>query len=173
MVASRAANSHTFKVTTPSDREIQMTRVFDAPRDLVFETLTRPEHVRRWWGILDERYSCPVCEIDLRPGGAWRFVGRGPHGDVAFYGVYREIRPPERIVYTEFFEAYPDTESLVTNVLTEEVTEQGTKTRLTLTCSYPSLEVRDMVLKSGMEHGAAIGYDLVEQIAAELGTMSL
>jgi uncharacterized protein YndB with AHSA1/START domain len=164
MVVNRAANSHTFKVSTPSDREIQMTRLFDAPRELVFETLTRPEHVRRWWGILDENHSCPVCEIDLRPGGAWRFVGRGPQGEVAFYGVYREIQPPERIVYTEIFEAYPDTESLVTNVLTDE----NGKTRLTVIASYPSLEVRDMVLKSGMEHGAAIGYDLIEKVAGEL-----
>jgi len=164
MVASRAANSQTFKVTTPSDRDIQITRLFDAPRELVFETLTQPEHVRRWWGILDEDYSCPVCEIDLRPGGAWRFVGRGPHGDVTFYGVYREIKKPERVVYTEIFAPYPDVESVVTSVLTDE----NGKTRLTVVSSYPSLEVRDMVLKSGMERGAAISYDLVEKVATEL-----
>jgi uncharacterized protein YndB with AHSA1/START domain len=104
---SRAANSETFKLTTPSDREITITRLFDAPRKPVFDAMTIPEHVRRWWGILDDRYSVTVCEIDLRVGGAWRFVGRGPEGQVpAFYGVYREIAPPERLVYTEIFEPF-------------------------------------------------------------------
>ena len=106
MPVSSAANSRTFKVTTPSDTDIVMTRVFDAPRHLVFEALTKPEHVRRWWGILDDKHSVPVCEIDLRVGGAWRFVGRGPDGDIpAFYGEYREITPPERLVNTEILRA--------------------------------------------------------------------
>ncbi len=76
MVASRAANSDSFKVTSPSDHEIRMTRLFDAPRHLVFEAMTKPEHVTQWWGRLGEGYSVPVCEIDLRPGGAWRMVNR-------------------------------------------------------------------------------------------------
>ena len=165
MPVSSAANSRTFKVTTPSDTDIVMTRVFDAPRHLVFEALTRPEHVRRWWGILDDKHSVPVCEIDLRLGGAWRFVGRGGDGDIpAFYGEYREITPPERLVNTEFFEPFPDAGSLVTTVLTEE----GGKTRVTVTASYPSKEVRDMVLQTGMEHGAAISYDRLEEVAAGL-----
>ena len=70
MAVSSVANSDTFKTTTPSDREITLTRLFDAPRPLVFDAMTRPEHVRRWWGCLDERYSVPICEIDLRVGGA-------------------------------------------------------------------------------------------------------
>jgi hypothetical protein len=78
MAVSSVANSDTFKVTTPSDCEITLTRLFDAPRRLVFEAMTRPEHVKRWWGILDDQYSVPVCEIDFRVGGKWRFVGRGP-----------------------------------------------------------------------------------------------
>ncbi len=165
MPVSRAANSDTFKTTTPSDREIVLTRLFDAPRRLVFDAMTKPEHVRRWWGILDERHSVSACEIDLRPGGAWRFVGRGPEGDLpAFYGVYREISPPDRLVYTEIFEPFPDAESLVTSVLTEE----SGKTRLTVTCRYPSREVRDMVLDSGMERGAGISYDRMEDLLAEL-----
>jgi uncharacterized protein YndB with AHSA1/START domain len=153
MVASHAANSDTFQVTKPSDREIRMTRLFNAPRKLVFEAMSKPEHVRRWWGCLDERYSVPVCEIDFRPGGAWRFVGRGPEGEYAFYGVYREI-----------FEPFPDAESVVTSVLTEE----DGKTRLTVTASYPSQEVRDTVVSSGMESGAAISYDRLEDVVAEL-----
>ena len=164
MPVSSVANSHTFKVTTPSDREIVMTRLFDAPRHLVFEAMTRPEHVRKWWGNLDERHSMTVCDIDLRPGGAWRFVGRHPGGEVEFYGVYREIDPPNRLVFTEIFAPYPDVESVITAVFTEE----DGKTRITSTCVYPSLDVRDMVIKSGMERGAAISYDRLEEVASAL-----
>jgi uncharacterized protein YndB with AHSA1/START domain len=164
MAVSSVANSSTFTVTTPSDREIRLTRLFDAPRALVFDAMTRPEHVKQWWGCLNEGYSVSVCEVDLRPGGQWRFVNRTPHGDVAFYGVYREIAPPERLVFTEIFEQYPDTESLVTSVFTEE----NGKTRLTVTALYPSLDVRDAVIKSGMERGAAISYDRLEEVAARL-----
>jgi uncharacterized protein YndB with AHSA1/START domain len=164
MGVSSVANSDTFKTSTPSDREIVLTRLFDAPRSLVFDAMTKPEHVRRWWGILDERYSVTVCEIDLRPGGAWRFVGRGPQGEVAFYGVYREIAPPERLVFTEIYAPFPQVESVVTSLFTEE----GGKTRLTVTARYPSVEVRDMVLKSGMEKGAGISYDRLEDLVREL-----
>jgi uncharacterized protein YndB with AHSA1/START domain len=120
MVVSGAVNSGSFKVTTPSDQEIRMTRLFDAPRILVFDAMTKPEHVRQWWGCLGEGYSVPVCEIDLRPGGAWRFVNRHPKGEAAFHGEYREIAPPSRLVFTEIFEAFPDTVSVVTAELTEE-----------------------------------------------------
>ena len=165
MAVSRAANSDTFKVTTPSDREICFTRLFDAPRHLVFEAMHKPEHIKRWWGILDEGYSVPVCEVDLRPGGAWRFVNRTPKGQlVAFHGVYREVNPPDCVVFTEIFEEYPDSGSVVTAVFTEE----NGKTRLTMTATYPSLEVRDAVLKTGMERGAAISYDRLEEVAMEL-----
>jgi uncharacterized protein YndB with AHSA1/START domain len=164
MAVSHVANSGTFKVTTPSDCEIMMTRLFDAPRQLVFDAMTKPEHVRRWWGILDDRYSVTVCDIDLRPGGAWRWVGRGPEGEFAFRGVYHEIVAPERLVYTEIFEPFPDGDSLVTQLLTEE----AGKTRLTLTARYPSKDVRDMVIKTGMETGAAISYDRLEEVAQEL-----
>jgi uncharacterized protein YndB with AHSA1/START domain len=165
MPASSAANSGTFTVTTPSDREIRMTRVFDAPRALVFEAMTRPEHIRHWWGNLGEGYSVPVCEVDLRVGGKWRFVNRTPKGEeAAFYGEYREIDPPGRVVFTEVFEPYPDTVSVVTSVLTEE---HG-KTRMVATVEYPSREVRDMVRSTGMERGAAISYDRLEEVARSL-----
>jgi uncharacterized protein YndB with AHSA1/START domain len=164
MVGGRVANSDTFKVTTPSDREIRMTRLFDAPRHLVFEAMSKPEHIKQWWGGLGEGYSVPVCEVDLRPGGAWRFVNRHPKGEAVFYGVYREIAPPERIVFTEIYEPFPDTESLVTALLTEE----NGKTRLTVSAVYPSLEVRDMVIKTGMAKGAALSYDQLEEVAARL-----
>jgi uncharacterized protein YndB with AHSA1/START domain len=164
MAVGSVANSDSFKATTPSDREIVLTRLFDAPRRLVFEAMSKPEHVRRWWGILDERYSVTLCEIDLRVGGAWRFVGRGPQGEFAFHGVYREIAAPERVVFTEIFEPFPDVESVVTSVLSED----GGKTRLTVTVLYPSLEVRDSVLKTGMARGAAISYDRLEDLVREL-----
>jgi uncharacterized protein YndB with AHSA1/START domain len=164
MPVRTAANSATFQVTTPSDREIRMTRLFDAPRRLVFEAMSKPEHVRRWWGILNDEHSVTVCEIDLRPGGAWRFVGRGPKGEYAFYGVYREVNAPARVVFTEIYAPFPDGESVVTSVLTEE---RG-KTRLTVTASYPSLEVRDMVIGTGMAKGAAISYDRLEDLVIEL-----
>jgi uncharacterized protein YndB with AHSA1/START domain len=164
MTVSTVPNSQTFDVTTPSDREIRLTRLFSAPRHLVFEAMTRPEHVRNWWGRLGEGYSVPVCEIDLRPGGAWCFVNRHPKGEAAFHGEYREIAPPERVVFTEIFEEFPDAVSVVTAVLSEE---RG-KTRLTATCLYPSKEVRDMVIKSGMSDGAAISYDRLEEVASAL-----
>jgi uncharacterized protein YndB with AHSA1/START domain len=164
MAVSSAANSDTFKVSTPSDREIRLTRLFDAPRHLVFEAMSRPEHIRRWWGQLGDGYSVPVCEVDPRPGGAWRFVNRHPNGEAAFYGVYREITPPDRVVFTEIFAPFPDAESVVTAVFTNE---KG-KTRITVDCLYPSPEVRDMVLKSDMEKGAAASYDRLEEVAKEL-----
>jgi len=165
MPVGSVANSESFRMTTPSDLEIRLTRLFDAPRALVFEAMHTPEHVKQWWGCLAQGYSVPVCEIDLRPGGAWRFVNRLPNGkEVAFHGVYREIARPERVVNTEIFEEYPDVESLVTTLLTEE----SGKTRLTVTARYPSAEVRDIVLKSGMDRGAALSYDHLEEVAAAL-----
>jgi uncharacterized protein YndB with AHSA1/START domain len=164
MPASRAAHSDTFTVTTPSDREIRMTRLFDAPPHLVWEAMSRPEHIREWWGRLGDGYSVPVCEVDLRPGGRWRFVNRHPSGEAAFHGIYRELDPPRRAVYTEIFEAFPDVESVVTTLLADE----GGKTRITVTASYPSAEVRDMVLKTGMERGAALSYDRLEEVVIML-----
>jgi uncharacterized protein YndB with AHSA1/START domain len=138
---------------TPSDREIVITRVFDAPRRLVFETLTDPAHVPHWYG--PRGWTLPVCHIDLRPGGAWRYVLRHPQrGDMGMRGVFREITPPERLVTTESFDDYPG-ESLNTVVLTEE----DGKTTVTVTVLYPSKEVRDAVLSSGMQDGASETYD--------------
>src|SRR4051795_9161811 len=99
-MVGRAVNSDTFHVTTPSDAEIRMTRLFDAPPALVFEAMTRPEHVREWWGRLGDGYSVPVCEIDFRIGGRWRFVNQHPKGVAEFYGESREIDPPHRVVFT-------------------------------------------------------------------------
>jgi uncharacterized protein YndB with AHSA1/START domain len=152
-------------VTTPSDLEIVLTREFDAPRALVFEALTKPEHIKNWWGRLGDGYSVPVCEVDLRVGGKWRYVNQTPTGDkVVFYGVYREIIRPSRLVFTETYDPFPDAASTCVT----ELSEEGGKTRFTLRATYPSKDVRDMVLQSGMEHGAAISYDRLEEVAASL-----
>jgi uncharacterized protein YndB with AHSA1/START domain len=141
-----------------------MTRLFDAPRRLVWEAMTRPEHVKQWWGRLGEGYSVPVCEIDLRVGGAWRFVNRHPRGEAVFYGEYREITPPSRLVFTEIFAQFPDSVSVVT----AEFTDEDGMTRMTATVRYPSPDVRDMVLASGMSHGAGLSYDRLEDLVAAL-----
>ena len=164
MAVGTAANSHSFKATTPSDCEIALTRLFDAPRHLVWEAMSRPEHVRRWWGALDDKDSMSVCEIDFRVGGKWRFVGRGPNGEYGFHGEYREIVSPQRVVFTEIYDPFPNDGSLVTSVLTEE---EG-KTRLTVTARYRTKEVRDFVINTGMEKGAAISYDRLEDLVIEL-----
>jgi uncharacterized protein YndB with AHSA1/START domain len=138
---------------TPSDREIVISRVFDAPRDLVFEAMTSPEHLPHWYG--PRGWSLPLCEIDLRPGGSWHYVMRGPDGsEMGLRGVYREILPPERLVTTESFDDYPG-ESVNTLVLSEE----NGKTTVTATVRYESKEIRDAVRESGMEGGAAETYD--------------
>jgi uncharacterized protein YndB with AHSA1/START domain len=151
-------NSETLQVTTPSEREIVLTRVFDAPRHLVFDALTKPELLKQWFGPRD--WSLAVCEIDLKVGGAWRSVLRGPGGkDMGMRGVYQEIVPPERLVSTESFDDYPG-ESLNTLVLVE----QDGKTTLTITVLYQSQEIRDAVIKSGMEHGAAECYNKLAEL---------
>jgi uncharacterized protein YndB with AHSA1/START domain len=164
MVGSSTANKESYNVTTPSDQEIRLTRLFDAPRELVFEVMTRPEHVKEWWGRLGDGYSVPVCEIDFRVGGAWRFINRHPKGECAFHGEYREIAAPGRVVFTEIFEEFPDT----VTVVTAELTEENGKTRLVATVRYPSQMVRDMVMSTGMSKGAGISYDRLEDLLAQL-----
>jgi uncharacterized protein YndB with AHSA1/START domain len=156
-------DSGTLKLTTRGDREIVMTRVFDAPRSLVFEAFTKPELVRQWL-LGPEGWSMPVCEIDLRVGGKYRYVWRHVKGhEMGMGGVFREIVPPERIVSTEKFDEswYPG-EAVGTVVLTE----QGGKTTLTQTVEYQSREAREAVLKSPMESGVAAGYDRLAELLA-------
>jgi uncharacterized protein YndB with AHSA1/START domain len=149
------------QVTTAGDRQIVMTRVFDAPRTLVFDAFTKPELVRQWL-LGPPGWSMPVCEIDLRVGGKYRYVWRHTNGnEMGMGGVFREIVPPERIVSTEKFDEswYPG-EAVGTVVLTE----QGGKTTLTQTILYDSREARDSVLKSPMEQGVAAGYDRLAEL---------
>ncbi|MDQ2977630.1 MAG: SRPBCC family protein [Acidobacteriota bacterium] len=156
-------NAGTLQITTPSEREIAMTRVFDAPRRLVFDAWTKPELLKRWLGVRGG-WSFAVCEVDLRVGGAYRFVWRGPNGkEMGMGGVYREIVPPERLVATEKFDdPWYEGEALDTTVFVE----RGGKTTVTTTVLYASREVRDAVLQSPMERGVAESYDKLAQILA-------
>ncbi|HEY1381288.1 MAG TPA: SRPBCC family protein [Gemmataceae bacterium] len=156
-------------LTTPTDREIVMTRAFDAPRQLVYDAFTKPELVKRWL-LGPPGWSMPVCTIDLRVGGRYRYVWRqdADGTEMGMGGVYREIVPPERIVCTEKFDQswYPG-EAVGTVVLVEN---DGVTT-LTQTILYESKEARDAVLKSPMEQGVAAGYDrLAELLASQRAT---
>jgi uncharacterized protein YndB with AHSA1/START domain len=150
-------------ITTPTPREVVVTRVFNAPRRLVFDALTKPELLQRW--LEAPSRSMVVCEIDLRVGGAFRFVWSGPgRSDVGMYGVYREIVRPERIVRTEAWEDWDAGESLDTTVLVER---EG-KTTFTSTMLFPSQEVRDTVLQSGLSRSAGQSYDKLAYLLASL-----
>ena len=157
----------TLKITTPGDREIVMTRVFDASRRLIFDAFTKPELLSRWL-LGPPGWEMVVCEVDLKIGGTYRFRWRNTDGtEMGMRGVYREIVPPERVVSTESFEFGCDAQSgeqLGTTVLTE----QGGKTTLTTTLVYPSKEARDATIASGMEKGVTASYDrLAELLAAQ------
>jgi uncharacterized protein YndB with AHSA1/START domain len=157
-------STKTLQVTTPSDREIAMTREFDAPRRLVWDALTKPELLKRWF-YGPPGWTLAVCEMDLRVGGAYRWVWRGPEGEkMGVRGVFREIVPPGRIVASEKFDEswYPG-EGLDTTVLTEH----AGKTTLTLTVLYESREARDVALRTNMASGVTMNYDrLAEMLAA-------
>jgi uncharacterized protein YndB with AHSA1/START domain len=158
-------NPGKLKLSTPTDREIVMTREFNAPRQLVFDALTKPELLRRWFHG-PPGWSLAVCDIDLKVGGSYRYVWRGPDGfEMGMGGVYREIAPPQRIVTTEKFDTswYPG-EAVGQIVLVE----QAGKTVLTLTVLYESRQARDEVLKSSMEQGVSMGYDRLEQLLETL-----
>jgi uncharacterized protein YndB with AHSA1/START domain len=149
--------SGSLTVTTPSDREIVMSRVFDAPRELVFEAHSKCEHLRHWWG----RGNPLDCEMDFRPGGTYRFVEHAPDGnDYAFRGEYREIVAPERIVYTFEFEGMPGHVCVDTLVLEE----RDGKTTLTATSVFDTVEERDGMLASGMEEGANESLDHLAEL---------
>ena len=159
--------ARTLQVTIPGDCEIAMMRAFDAPRGLVFDALTRPEQVRRWL-LGPPGWSMPVCEIDAKVGGAYRYVWRhdGDGTEMGLRGVFREVVPQERLVVTEKFDEswYPG-EALVTTALVER---HGVTT-LTLTILYESREARDLALKTPMEKGVAASYDrLAESLASGL-----
>ncbi len=158
----RPKNTGTLTVSIPADTDILLTRVFDAPRHLVWLCITEPALMRQWYG--PRGHEMVLSEIDLRVGGAWRSVSRGPGGrDVGFRGVYKEIMPPSRLVSTESFDDFPG-DALVTITLTEN----AGKTTFNLLVSYPTKEIRDIVLATGMEHGAAESYDKLNELVVTL-----
>jgi uncharacterized protein YndB with AHSA1/START domain len=153
------------KITTPSDLEIVMTRDFDAPRELVFEAHTKCEHLEQWWG--PRKYTLAVCEMDFRPGGKYRFVHRGPDGveEHGFRGEYREIVPPEKIVWTFEWEGMPGHVSVDTLTLEDLA---GGRTKLTARSLFDSVDDRDGMLQSGMEEGASETWDRLAELVATM-----
>jgi uncharacterized protein YndB with AHSA1/START domain len=152
-------NAGGLRVETPSDCEIVLTRAFDAPRQMVFDALTKPELLRRWFA--PHGWSLAVCEVDLKVGGRFHFVMQRPDGgQVGMRGVWREIAPPERLVHTESFDDFP-----VESQITTEFAEQNGRTTLTITSLSPSKEVRDAILRAGTD-GMAECYDKLAEILA-------
>jgi uncharacterized protein YndB with AHSA1/START domain len=151
-------------VTIPArEPTIVIQRLFDAPRRLVWEATTRPEHVARWYGFRDAQIV--ECRLDVRPGGSWRIVLRTPDGsEHGFGGVYREVVPPERLVQTFRYDGFPDAEAVETAVYEKK----EKKTLLTVTVRHQSIEHRDGHVASGMEAGATESHDRLEELLAEL-----
>jgi uncharacterized protein YndB with AHSA1/START domain len=148
-------------LTLPSDTEIVMERVFDAPRELVWQAHSACEHLTQWWA----RGHDMSCEMDFRPGGAYRFVEHAPDGnDYAFRGEYREIVAPERIVQTFEFEGMPG----VVAVETLTLVERDGRTTITAHADFGSKENRDGMLSSGMEAGAAQSWNHLEEVLRKL-----
>jgi uncharacterized protein YndB with AHSA1/START domain len=162
-------SSGTATVTLPTDEQILITREFDAPRHLVYEAMTTPELVKRWWHA--KRGEMTVAEIDLRVGGRWRYVMVTPDGmEVGFHGEYREIVPNERIVSTETYEGLPEgvSEEQGSTVNTATFVEADGRTTLTILVQAPSKETRDAIIDSGMEDGLQDALDLMEEVAVSL-----
>ena len=161
MAAMRTSGSAV--VTLPTDTEILITREFDAPRHLVYRAWTTPELIRRWWS--GQRGEVTSIEVDLRPGGTWRYVMIANGGfEVAFRGEYQEIVPNERIVSTEIFEAMPDAGALSTTTFEEK----EARTRVSILVQHQNKEHRDAHIASGMEDGMQEAMDLLEQVARSL-----
>jgi len=157
-------NTGTLKVEARGDREIVLTRVFDAPRELVWKAMTQPELVKRWFG--PHGHQLVECEIDFRLGGKWRYLILMPNGEtMGMRGEYVEIEPVERIVHTESFDEYAE---FGTGVITSLFTEKDGKTTFTGVQVAPSREVRDGIIASGMEHGAAETYDRLGELLETL-----
>lgn len=158
------ATSGTAVVTLPSDTQILTTREFNAPRHLVFRAWTTPDLIKRWWA--GDRGVATSAEVDLRVGGRWRYVMNTNEGfEVAFHGEYSEIVPDERIVSTDTFEGMPGSGAAVTTVW---FTEENGRTTLAILTEYPSREIRDLVLASGMEGGLQESLDDLEEVAISL-----
>jgi len=156
--------AHERATVTASGSEVVITRTFPASADLVFEAMTNPEHIRRWWGAGHGEMT--VCEVDLREGGAWHFAQRADSSgeEVSFSGHYKQIDRPGRLVHTERFDNIDSPYSLIDS----SYTEQDGKTTLRAVITYDSPETVQAVLDSGMEHGLQSSYDAIDDVLAEL-----
>jgi uncharacterized protein YndB with AHSA1/START domain len=162
-------SSGTARVTLPADEQILITREFDAPRHLVYKAWTTPELVRQWWHA--KRGEVTTCEIDLRPGGKWRYVMMADGGfEVGFHGEYREIAPNERIVSTEVYEGMPEGVDAEAEAALNTVTftEVDGRTTVEILVEHRTKEGRDAQIDSGMEDGLQDALDLLEQVARSL-----
>ena len=149
--------------TRLSDTELRLTREFDAPRDLVFKAMTDPALVARWWG--PRRYEVVVDTMDAKPGGKWRMRHiAADGGEHAFRGEFREVVPPERIVWTFEYEPFPGRSS----VEIMDLTERDGRTLLTVLDRFSSKEDFDELVPSGRESGARESYDRLSEVLAEL-----
>jgi uncharacterized protein YndB with AHSA1/START domain len=156
------------KVALPTATQILITRVFDAPKHLVYGAFTEPELIKRWWS--GERGEVTSVEVDLREGGTWRYVMTANEGfEVAFHGTYREIVPNERLVSTELFEGAPGVTEDDATVNTTTFNEVDGRTTLETLVECPTQEIRDMIIDSGMEGGMQEAMDRLEQVAISLG----
>ena len=158
---------HPVDVSVPNDREIRVTRVFDAPRNLLWDCHTKPELLRRWH-LGPDGWSMPVCDIDLRVGGEYRNVWRSDDdgSEFGFRGRYRTIVAPEQLVHTERFDGTPESEQNDA-VCTLTLTEADGRTTLVYAMVFPTREIRDQALQSGMTDGMATDYDRLESVIAE------
>jgi uncharacterized protein YndB with AHSA1/START domain len=156
------------EATTPSATEIVLTRTFAAPRTLVFAAHTQPALLVRWYGA--RGWTLAECAVDLRVGGAWRFVSHGPEGAVMVqHGVYQEVVPPERLVYTETFAADPVPVDEHPVIVTVAFAEHGGRTTVTGTLRFPSQAARDARLATRMLGGTNEAFDRLAATLAELG----
>src|SRR5258708_2305309 len=151
-------------IAEPGTQEVRVTRVFDAPRDLVFKVCTDPQHIPHWWG--PKKYTTLVDKMDVKPGGLWRFVQRDQHGnEFAFHGVYHDIVSLERTVSTFEFEGMPGHVLLETSIY--EALPDG-KTRLTGSSIFQSIADRDGMISSGMESGARESGERLDELLTML-----
>jgi uncharacterized protein YndB with AHSA1/START domain len=169
MISTRKNRHGSAKVTLPSDREILITRKFDAPARIVFKAYTTPEFIKRWWGFPTSEWV--TCDNDVRVGGKWRYVIREKGHEVGFHGVHKEVAAPTKLVSTEVFEGFPggDESGALTTVTFEE--KDGVTTMYTNVLHVEKAH-RDAHIESGMEGGMQVSFDRLEDLAGELAGAS-
>lgn len=167
-IAQFKAKRKTNVFAEPGKQAVVITREFEAPREMVFKAVTDPSWIPQWWG--PRRYTTVVEKMELRNGGAWRFVSKGPDGEYGFHGVYHEVAPPERVIQTFEFEGLPEKGHV--SLETMRLEDLDGKTKLTAVAVFQSVEDRDGQLQSGMEEGVAESYERLDELLEEMKTAS-